>query len=630
MYQITKKRINVYNQKLKCIDWAFFLISAVVCYILFCQVDIRITAEHSFILLQGNITDFYEACKEWNGAYAANYLPSTYMVFAIWNIPLKLLGKVPTVWGQSSAIMFLWYKLLPVTIYLLSGIIIYRLTKNRFGFSSSKAKLTMYIYYTAPLAFFSQFIFSQYDIFTVALMLLGMYYYYSDGDSKKDFFLFVLYFSLATTFKYYAVLIFATLLLLRVKNIGKIIWSMLLVATPYLIEYLLCLIFDGEAFKNAVMGFQTLDFVKVSEISVGFSNIRILPLLICLILAWCYFTTVNNKRDLICYSLYFCCGITFVLFSFMTWYPQWLLFGVPFWSLSLMISKRYDVFLWLETAFIFLFYMFIVNIYQGNVDQSMLKNTILAPLLRYKVQGDALMMSDIYRFSDTSLLFTLMVVILLVLFIFKHPRFCFEDITEEFDFHTQYTSGLSYVNVIRIRFIATVLGFLIPALLCVPSMIKQADSLWLREDLYSEESNVIYKADEPLELSQYVTLPSQTISSVSTKIVCNENADYSNIYLQIIDPTNGKVVASSYGERSPLKDNEIVFDLDNVKIAKWKQYECKILSKNKEIGFVYMKTPTNNYQLDAVQQDYETDYFYINGDIVKDNYLAMQVMGRAK
>lgn len=182
MLKKIKKLNDQDNLHINFLDWIIFMVCALGCYLLFAQVDIRITAEHSFKLLEGHIADFYTACYEWNGAYAANYLPSTYIVFALWNLPMKIIGKVPDIWGSSMHLV-LWYKLFPICMYFLSGYILEKICIENLKFSSKKARIVLYMFFTTPIAFFSQFIFGQYDIFTVFFMLLGLKYYF---DSKRQ------------------------------------------------------------------------------------------------------------------------------------------------------------------------------------------------------------------------------------------------------------------------------------------------------------------------------------------------------------------------------------------------------------------------------------------------------------
>ncbi len=139
-------------------------------------------------LSSGAFWDFYE----WD-AYQYNmwgsYMPSTYLVFAVWNIPIKLLGIVtrPERFAANTAVL-MWYKLLPVSLYLVSGYLIYKIA-SVIGMGTKKSKLCAYVFLTTPIGFFSQFMFGQYDIFTVFLILLGIYYYLK--DNRRLFVLFL-------------------------------------------------------------------------------------------------------------------------------------------------------------------------------------------------------------------------------------------------------------------------------------------------------------------------------------------------------------------------------------------------------------------------------------------------------
>ena len=153
-------------------DGVLLGIVALFSFFLFNHVDLLITAQHSYAYLDGHILDFYDACHSMNETYSANYLPLTFIIFAIWNIPLKFLGFAPKVWGDWGKIFIFWNKLLPVSIFFLSAKVLYDLLREEFAISTVKAKFMAYAFLTAPVAFFSQFMFCQYDIFTVFAMLL--------------------------------------------------------------------------------------------------------------------------------------------------------------------------------------------------------------------------------------------------------------------------------------------------------------------------------------------------------------------------------------------------------------------------------------------------------------------------
>ena len=172
------------EKPLKKLDYIVFAFFAVVCFFTFQQGDIMHTAGCSYGYLQGHFWDFYE----WD-AYQynmwASYMPSTYLVFAIWNIPVRLLGLVtcPERFAYNFGVL-MWYKLLPVSLYLISGFLIFKIA-SVIGMGTKKSKLCAYVFLTTPIGFFSQFMFGQYDIFTVFLILLGIYYYLKRSEERR-------------------------------------------------------------------------------------------------------------------------------------------------------------------------------------------------------------------------------------------------------------------------------------------------------------------------------------------------------------------------------------------------------------------------------------------------------------
>lgn len=193
-------------------DWVLFGVLACFCYFSFVQEDLYLTGNRSWMLYQSSFFDYYDVLHEWTGDYGANYMPSTFLLYAIWILPLKLLGFAPPpVVTQDRLIFTMWYKLLPVLFYIASAYLIYRIAQ-KMGLNTRRAKVCMFAFLTMPVALFSQFIFSQYDIFAVFFTLLGLYFYYR-GQSSKDKWLFCLFFGIAVTFKYFALLIFFVLLM---------------------------------------------------------------------------------------------------------------------------------------------------------------------------------------------------------------------------------------------------------------------------------------------------------------------------------------------------------------------------------------------------------------------------------
>ena len=225
-------------------DYLIFLILAGVCFLSFQQEDLIHTAGCSYGYLNGHILDFYDYCGTFG--IHPSYMPSMYILFAIWNIPMYLLGIVTVPTENFPIIAIMWAKLLPCILYVLSGIIIYAICIE-IGMGRKKSKICTYASLTMPIGFYAQFIFGQYDIFMLFCILLGVYFYL-----KNRWFLFIFWFAIAITFKYSALLIFLPLLFLKMKNIWNIIISCIGIAIPYGLEYLLYR--GSEAFSNYAFG----------------------------------------------------------------------------------------------------------------------------------------------------------------------------------------------------------------------------------------------------------------------------------------------------------------------------------------------------------------------------------------
>ena len=140
--------------------WIVFGVCAVLCYLFFCYQDILATAQHAYSYLDGRIIDFYSASNEMDGnAYGANYLPTTFILFAVWNLPLKLFGAAPAFACDWSLGFVMWNKLLPTLFLFGSAVLMYRLALDRLHFGRTKALLAGTALLLSPYAFFSQFLF---------------------------------------------------------------------------------------------------------------------------------------------------------------------------------------------------------------------------------------------------------------------------------------------------------------------------------------------------------------------------------------------------------------------------------------------------------------------------------------
>ena len=553
--EIKKKRLR--NNNFSVVDIILIVFFTLVGFIFFAHSDIIVTAERSFLLLDGHIADFYSAAEMMTGG-GANYFPTTFIIYAIWNIPLKLLGFAPDGLFSSGVLQIMWYKLLPTICYVASMIVVYKIAYKRLKYTQQKAKLIMYCYAAFPIGFFSQFFFYQYDIFTVLFMLLGIYYYFSEAFNKKDKILFCAFFALAVTCKYFAALIFIVLVLLREKRISRILIYGMGGGSLIIAQLAVCLIIDRDAFRDQVLNFSAISYANSVNISIGGYSISIFALFICVLTAWSYFIKVDSFVNLVNYSLYFSCGICFALFGLMPWHPQWLLFGAFFWCLSSCRNIHFKIFMALDTVWGFVFVYYVINRWQYWIDQTLFFNGILKDELANKFVAGSLSIAEIYRSNSSfnTYLYSFIIAVILINFIFKHPKY--------------YASNenIIEINPIRIRFVVGVLAFLIPAFICLPTILNQPDILWQSAESGVGYENVTMKSDLSLYSDDYIIQPVRleggTLEKAAIYIYNTDISDASGLRLSLIDNATGRTVAKSevYGRSKICSEEYAVFNFE--------------------------------------------------------------------
>ncbi|MBQ8639988.1 MAG: DUF2029 domain-containing protein [Lachnospiraceae bacterium] len=462
MKQTNQKRFSITEGNLKWWDYVLFALVAAVCFFCFQQRDLLHTTGCSVGYLNGHFRDFYDYCGTYD--IHPSYMPTVYLLFAVWNIPMKLLGFLTVPTEDITLTATMWSKALPCLVYLLSGYLIYKICME-IGMGRKKSKYCVYACLTMPIAVYDQFIFGQYDIFMTACVLLGLYYYLK----KKDIW-FIFWFAIAVTFKYTALVIFLPMLLLRQKNVWKVVGSCILLVLPLALEFLLYRSspgFSSYAFGVGSSGDNPTGYLFSAGIYTGFAlsaqeyNVSLIVLAYGLIMGTAYFTRPADDKEQVKWVFYLSCLTFFVLFGLTKWHPQWLLFAVPFWVISSFLHRDTKIFLIIDLLFMVFFVMFIVQMVPDNVDQAMINKGVLGGLVNGDI-GTKLTMEDLLGRLDRSLCLSLISMIMLVYAFFKHPKYCLND----------FTALPECMGWMRTRFFCGVGFFVIPAFLCLAAALR--------------------------------------------------------------------------------------------------------------------------------------------------------------
>lgn len=358
------------------IDYAIAAAILAGCFFSFANPDLDYLGQNSLNFLFGNPLDFYENAKKFQPEYGgATYPPTLYAVFAVWLYPWKLLGVLT---GPDSFPPYLvyWLKLATTITYLTTSYTFYLIAKEYFP-EDARARYATAVWFTAPLAVFSQFIFSQTDIFHVQLMLIG-YLLFMRGRLVWA----SLFFGLSITFKSFPAVSFFPLLFLLEKRLIRIACLVLVFATPSLLVH--SIYGHSPALTANPTNQLLLERLYVASITAAdyrwwmAANLRIylVPLAYAMLCGMTYFRKPSPEtrlRD----SAYVWLTSSVLLFVPTMWHPQWLIFAVPAMVLTSMISDRLKFFLVLDLLGMALFVAAVSFIFDNVADASMLRGDLL-------------------------------------------------------------------------------------------------------------------------------------------------------------------------------------------------------------------------------------------------------------
>ena len=566
------------------LDWILSFLILAALFVTCVHSDVKLTGNRSFLMYK-HFADFYEASYRQSGGYWANYLPSTFIAYAIWNLPLYLTGHAPEAILTNSFVNMMWYKFLPVILYFVTAQLMYRIGM-KLGFGEKKSLLCKFAFLVFPMGVFSQFIFSQYDIFTVFFMVLGLYLYL-EGKMWQ----FALAFGMAATFKYHAVLYFLVLILLREKKIRNLLRYAVIMAVPLMVEILPNL--GSEAFGRNVFGFGALDYVKKPFALGFFSGINLLAAVAAFVLVWAYQKKVEEEETLASWAIFFCVAVSFAIFGFSTWNPQWILLMAPFLVLNIFMNQNGNLLLMITNIFMVAMYIFCS---QSMVDERVLNGGILKYLL--KDRTFAVRMWDLYRFHDQELLCTAMWIVLLLYVVFGHPRY-----------HKNKGSVISkgLVWQIRTAFVIGVAAFVVPMSVCAAGVF-QGKIVFMDNSRQNMEMDNIVMLNGDCPIVQEFKADGKELSNIKIRTYVESGAGLYNMKVTIREKESGEVIYESEGDTYNLTENTGLYSYlrHSVEVGPGKIYQLEITSdapENSGIGFYCLDQEKGKELLLSPQED---------------------------
>lgn len=344
------------------VDVALYILLILFCAVSFQQKDLPDACRYSMAYLAGHVRDFYDFNALQPPGCA--YLPSTYILFALWGLPLKLLGLVkdPT---ADLGLLFIWFKLLTTLFIAGSAYLVSRIGRS-LGLSARNAALMAAFWLSSPLMVYAQFMIGQYDVFTTFFMLAGLYFLLEGRMAR-----FSLSFGIAMSFKYLSVFVFLPLLLLKEKRPLRLAVSTVLLLLPASAEILFYL--HSPVFRSRILASGITGLFSSSTLDFAYAKLPIFLFAWTLLCAFCYLKETRDEEESRSWLLYLPVLSIGLFFLFIKWHPQWLLMLTPFLAMAAFLSRKAEAHCLIDVALFYFYLAISTQIWALNVDQSLLQ-----------------------------------------------------------------------------------------------------------------------------------------------------------------------------------------------------------------------------------------------------------------
>lgn len=352
-----------------------YVLMVVLCFLLFQQIDLYHTSASSYAYLHGHISDFYDYNQP--RMERNDYMPVLYAIFAAWNLPLKMLGLMSTINPTSppgmeyqilTATEVIWAKLLLIVALACAVALTAKISRliamhSHAGTTGLGAPVLLA---TSPIALFAVVIFGQYDILGVCFVLAGFIYFMEEKPWQAATF-----FSIAVSFKFFALVIFVPLVLLFEKNIIRIFLLWFIGGMATLAQ--IAVYWSNQAFREGIF-FQIRG--KSSPITES-ASIFLTPMfyLLALYAVLCvgvYFYRPTSWIAKARAAVFLPIAAYGLMFSSVIWHPQWLVIATPFFALAVLFLRNKKMLMLGDALGGVALIWISVNFWRFNVDSSML------------------------------------------------------------------------------------------------------------------------------------------------------------------------------------------------------------------------------------------------------------------
>lgn len=327
------------NTKLSIIVFIFLFISSMS----FWYADTNSNVRHSMniwnALFEGHFFDFYSynitsaaIGETW---HTAGYEVPIYCILALWNFPLYIIEKII----GKNILNFFVAKVYAKLFFILLTFFVGKLTEKialLCDMSAEKSKNSYFLFISNAAVFSAVCVCGQIDIIGLTFILLALLAFLKNENIK-----FYIFYAIAFECKFFALFVFIPLILLREKNIFKILVK---VGFPVIVMYMINLPFSimDSGGVGAKKDFSGVVIKEILEMKLGFMGEQ-LPYIFILFGGVCilaYLTQLDQKKNNTLRYIYFAfLGLTATLTLFAS--PYRMIYLIPFLAI-LFVDKEHN------------------------------------------------------------------------------------------------------------------------------------------------------------------------------------------------------------------------------------------------------------------------------------------------
>lgn len=569
---MTKLGYDKDKQGVSLIEWAILALIMLFCFLTFSYVDLQTIISHTVTFVKsvfsGDFSAFYEISiaartQEW----AANYEFIVYLFMAIINFPVMIAAVGFNVDVANSVWCVLWEKAILVAFALLCAKVVMLLFKE-YGLDKKRSLFGVFMFMSSLYTVIITTVQSQLEIIIVYLMLLGIYYYIKD-DMKK----FVLFFALSVPLKMVSIFVFIPLLLLKVKNIWKIIGSLVCAMALLVISKLP---FMGNEVYSSLMGANSkmsLDGFGFVSVKFGAKRISIFVFAFVCLCVYCFVKNLKDRNETIYLSAYIPMVVMGGLVVLFPCSSYWFALVAPFIVLTTMANPKYltaNMLLEVGMSVGWMVFCFTNAAAFTNLirtGRTFLLMKLFAPSegMEYTYKGvqDFLVSKNLDQY--TYYFFTLMVACF-VMFVIINLPYKKDSIGNRQ--HIDYT-----VLWIRILSVVCMLGFVF-----LVGITKNPVAVFDSTKAKASVSDTMFKTDETEIVQTFTASDTRELQSLTMKFDLKKmkRASVRMIKIRLCNDNGDSIFETSKGLYVLPDNKNITFKVKNANLEKGKNYSVKV------------------------------------------------------